>query len=167
MAMRPDKYIVQLSKDERHDLQHLVSTGKSAARMIRRAQILMKADAGWTDQDICEALEVCGQTVHDVRKQYVQEGMKKTLERKSGRPASSQVKALDGVAEAHLVALTCSEPPEGHTRWTLRLLADRMVALEYVEKVSYETVRHVLKKTNSSLGANKPGASRRGTVRHS
>jgi transposase len=165
--MRPDKYVVQLNENERHDLQRLVSTGQAPARKIRRAQILLKSDAGWTDKAICEAVEVSGQTVHDVRKGYVQEGVKKTLERKSGRPAGSQAKALDGVAEAHLIALTCSEPPQGHSRWTLRLLADRMVALEYVEAVSHETVRNALKKTNSSLGANKPGASRRGTVQRS
>jgi hypothetical protein len=83
----------------------------------------------------------------------------KTIQRTSGRTAGSQSKALDGVAEAHLVALTCSEPPDGQARWTLRLLANRMVALEYVEAVSHETVRTTLKKTNSSLGSNRHGAS--------
>jgi transposase len=127
----------------------------------------LKADAGWKDEAIVEALGVSEQTVHTVRKQCVQDGVTKTLERKSGRPASSQVKALDGVAEAHLIALACSEPPEGRSRWTLRLLADRMVTLEYVEAVSYETVRQVLKKTNSNPGANKPGVSRLGTTQRS
>ena len=169
--MHPHKYIVQLSDEERNGLQRIVSTGTSPARMIRRAQILLKSDAGWTDEAIVEALGVSEQTVHTVRKQCVQDGVKKTLERKSGRPAGSQVKALDGVAEAHLIALACSEPPEGHPCWTLRLLAGRMVALEYVEAVSHETVRNVLKKTNSSLGANTSastsGASRPSTTRRS
>lgn len=162
--MHPHKYNVQLSNEERQDLQRIVRTGKSPARKIRRAQILLKADAGWRDEAIVEALGVSEQTVHTVRKQCVQDGVTKTLERKSGRSAGSQVKALDGVAEAHLIALACSEPPEGRSRWTLRLLADRMVTLEYVEAVSYETVRQVLKKTNSNPGANKPGVSRPGTT---
>jgi transposase len=165
--MHPHKYNVQLSKTERQDLQRIVSTGKAPARKIRRAQILLKADAGWRDEAIAEALGVSEQTVHTVRKQCVQDGVTKTLERKSGRPTGSQVKALDGVAEAHLIALACSEPPEGRSRWTLRLLADRMVTLEYVEAVSYETVRQVLKKTNSNPGANKPGVSRLGTTQRS
>ncbi len=147
MGTRTSKYKVTLSDDERAELKQLVSTGESSARMIRRAHILLKSDAGWTDEAISEALEVSRQTVHDVRKQCVQEGVSKTIQRTSGRKAGG-VKALDGVAEAHLVALTCSEPPEGHRRWTLRLLADRMVALEYVSAVSHETVRRTLKKTN-------------------
>jgi len=165
--MRADKYIVRLSDEERDELKRIVSTGESAARMIRRAQILLKADAGWTDEAIGEAVGVCRQTVHDVRAQCVQDGASKTIRRRSGRPAGSQPKALDGVAEAHLVALTCSEPPEGHSRWTLRLLASRMVALEYVEAVSHETVRNVLKKTNSNPGSSKPGASRPNIMRRS
>jgi hypothetical protein len=132
--------------------------------MIRRAHILLKADAGWTDDAIGEALEVSRQTVHDVRKQCVQEGVSKTIQRTSGRTTGSVAKALDGVAEAHLVALTCSEPPAGHSRWTLRLLARRMVTLEYAEAVSHETVRNVLKKTNSSLGSSRRGAFRPSTM---
>jgi hypothetical protein len=162
--MGPDKHVVRLSNDERDELKRLVSTGESPARMIRRAQILLKADIGWTDEAISAALEVSRQTVHDVRVQCVREGMSKTIRRKSGRTAGSVPKALDGVAEAHLVALTCSEPPEGHRRWTLRLLANRMVALERVEAVSHETVRGVLKKTNSSPGLSRPGASRLSTT---
>ena len=123
-----------------------MSTGQSSARMIRRAQILLKAEAGWTDEAICEAVGVSRQTVHDVRKQSVQDGVCKTIQRTSGRTAGRVTKALDGVAEAHLVALTRSAPPEGHGRWTLRLLAERKVALEYVEAVSHQTVRTTLKK---------------------
>jgi transposase len=163
--MHPRKYIVQLSDEERKDLQRIVSIGKSPARMIRRAQILLKADAGWRDEAIVDALGMSEQTVHTVRKQCVQEGASKTIQRTSGRPAGSQVKTLDGVAEAHLIALACSEPPEGRSRWTLRLLADRMVDLEYVDAISYETVRSALKKTNSNPGASKSGASHPNTMR--
>jgi hypothetical protein len=144
--MRPDKHIVKLSDTERDELKRIVSTGDASARMIRRAHILLKADAGWRDDAISTAMEVSRQTVHDVRKQCVQEGVSKTIQRTSGRTAGSQSKALDGVAEAHLVALTCSEPPEGYERWSMRLLANRMVVLEYVEAISHETVRGALKK---------------------
>ncbi len=165
--MRPDKHIVRLSDNERNELKQIVSTGESSARMIRRAHILLKAEAGWTDEAICAALEVSRQTVHDVRKQCVQDGVSQTIRRTSGRTAGSQAKALDGVAEAHLVALMCSAPPEGHCRWTLRLLANRMVSLEYVEAVSHETVRSVLKKTNSNPGSSRRGASRPSTMQRS
>jgi transposase len=163
--MRPNKHVVRLSDTERNELKQIVSTGESSARMIRRAHILLKSDAGWTDEAICAALEVSRQTVYDVRKQGVQDGVSQTVQRTSGRKAGSQSKALDGVAEAHLVALTCSAPPEGHGRWTLRLLATRMVALEYVEAVSHETVRSVLKKTNLNPGASRHGASLPSTMR--
>lgn len=150
--MRPDKHVVKLSDSERNELKQLVSTGQTSARMIRRAHILLKADAGWTDEAICEAVAVSRQTVYDVRQQCVHEGVSQTIRRTSGRKVGGVAKTLDGVAEAHLVALTCSEPPQGHGRWTLRLLATRMVALEYVEAVSHETVRHMLKKTNLNPG---------------
>ena len=162
--MRPDKHRVRLSERERHELKEIVSKGEASARKIRRAHILLKADAGWTDEAISVAMEVSRQTVYEVRKQCVQDGMSKTIQRTSGRIAGSQSKTLDGVAEAHLVALTCSEPPEGQDRWTLRLLAHRMVTLTHVEAVSYETVRRVLKKTNLSLGVNRPGASHLDTM---
>lgn len=162
-----NKYQVQLSDEERQQLKDVVRNGKSAARMIRRAQIVLKSAAGWTDEAISEALEVSVQTVHNVRKQCVEEGVDKTIHRKPGRTAGSQSKALDGVAEAHLVALTCSEPPEGQARWTLRLLANQMVTLEYVEAVSHETVRTTLKKTNLSLGSNRHGASHPSKTRRS
>ena len=156
-----------MSTDERRELTQMVSTGQSSARLIRRAQILLKCDAGWTDEAISAALEVSPQTVHTVRKQCVQEGVDKTIHRRPGRTAGSVTKALDGVAEAHLVALTCSEPLEGHERWTLRLLAARMMALEHVAAVSHETVRTTLKKTNSSLGSSRRGASHPSTMRRS
>lgn len=146
------KIEVHLSDDERQEMSRLVSRGNHPARMIRRAQILLRSDDGWTDEVIGTALGVSRQTVHEVRKQAVTEGVDACLQRRSGRRPGQQAKALDGVAEAHLVALTCSEPPAGHERWTLRLLAERMVQLEYVTAVSHETVRQALKKMNSNPG---------------
>ncbi len=146
------KFAIHLSDDERQELTRIVRSGNHPARMIRRAQILLKSSAGWTDEAIGTAFGVSRQTVHTVRQQAVSDGVVACLNRKAGRKAGQVAKALDGVAEAHLVALTCSEPPAGHERWTLRLLAERLVQLEYVTAVSHETVRQVLKKTNSNRG---------------
>ena len=149
------KYIVTLTSDERRMLQDLISRGKAAARKLIHARILLKADQsengpGWNDATIAEGLEVGRATVERVRKAFVEESLESALEpRKSRREYHGR---LDGDAEAHLIALACSQAPEGHSRWTLRLLADHMVALEYVDQVSYQTVRRVLKKTNLSLG---------------
>lgn len=154
------KIEIHLSDDEQQELTRIVSSGNHPARLIRRAQILLRSSDGWTDEAIGAALGASRQTVHTVRKQAVTEGVDPTLNRKAGRKAGQVAKALDGVAEAHLVALTCSEPPAGHERWTLRLLAERMVQLEYVTAVSHETVRQGLKKTNSNRGASKCGVSR-------
>ena len=162
-----NKYDVHLSDDERTELTKLVSSGNQSARMIRRAQILLRRADGWSAQAISAALGVSRQTIHEVCKQAVQEGVNHTLHRTAGRKVGQVPKALDGVAEAHLVALTCSEPPTGHERWSLRLLAERMVALEYVTTVSHETVRQVLKKTNSSLGSSTCGVSRPNRTRRS
>lgn len=158
------KYRVHLSEAERQELKQVVSQGQSPARMIRRAQILLKSDAGETDEAISEAVMVSSQTVYTVRKQCVQEGMNASLHRTPGRKAGQVPKSLDGVAEAHLVALTCGEPPEGYERWSMRLLANRMVVLEHVEAVSHETVRVALKKMNLSRGASRCGASRPSTM---
>lgn len=144
-----EKYKVSLTSEERRELERLVSTGSAAARKIRRAQILLLSADGWSDPAIAEALKVSRQSVHVVRKQAATQGAEATLTRKPGPPPTQR---LDGVGEAHLIALTCSEPPEGHERWTLRLLANRMVALAYIPAVSHETIRQTLKKTNLSLG---------------
>ena len=146
------KITVHLSDDERQELERLVSSGSRSVRLVRRAQILLRSADGLTDEAIRAALGVSLQTIHDVRQQAAMEGVNACLNRRAGRKAGQVAKALDGVAEAHLVGLTCSEPPEGRERWTLRLLAERMVSLEYVTAVSHETVRQVLKKTNSSPG---------------
>lgn len=146
---------VQLTLAERSRLQTLVSTGSASAHTITHARILLKADEGpdgpaWTDAMIHTALDVGAATVARVRQTAVQEGLDAALQRKA--PRRQYDRALDGVGEAHLIALACSAPPEGAGRWTLRLLADRMVALEYVDAISHETVRQTLKKTNSRLG---------------
>jgi len=146
------KYIVHLSGKERKSLRSLVSSGKGSARMFTRARILLKADVGeggpgWPDEKISEALDVTVQTIERVRKQLVEEGLDAVLSRRKYIQKVSR-KKLDGDAEAHLIALTCSETPKGYTRWSLRLLADRMVELGYIESISHEAVRRVLKKTN-------------------
>ncbi len=146
---------VQLTLAERTRLQTLVSTGSATAHAITHARILLKADEGpdgsaWTDAMIHVALDVGMATVARVRQMAVQEGVDAALQRKA--PRRQYDRALDGVGEAHLIALACSTPPDGAGRWTLRLLADRMVALEYVDAISHETVRQTLKKTNSSRG---------------
>ena len=149
------KYKVTLTEVERRSLQEVLSRGKAAARKLMHARILLKADASpggpaWSDEQIAEGLEVGRATVERVRKKLVEEGLQAALERH--KPRRQYERVLDGDGEAHLVALACSQAPEGRSRWTLRLLADRMVRLEYVDKVSKDTVSRVLKKTNLSLG---------------
>jgi transposase len=136
-------YQVKLSEEERKELHRLVSRGSAPARMMRRAQILLKSEAGWSERAIAEAFGVSRQTVHVVRKSCVTLGVQQSLSRKPGRKVE---KVLDGVGEAHLIALTCSEPPAGQERWTLRLLAHRLVSLGHVPAISHETVRQTLKK---------------------
>ena len=149
------KYIVELTKAECKTLRELISSGKAAARKLARARILLKTDSSprapnWSDVKISEALDVGRATVERLRKQFVEEGFEAALaQRKSQR---NYQRKLDGDAEAHLIALACSKAPEGYSRWTLRLLAESMVTLEYIDQVSHETVRSVLKKTNLSLG---------------
>jgi len=146
------KYQVTLTEDERKSLEQLISRGKGAARKLLHARILLKADepVGWTDEAISEALEVSLSTIGRVRERFVEEGVSAALERKA--PNRVYQRRLDGTQEAHLVALVCSPPPEDRGRWTLKLLAEKMVELEYVESVAPETVRQTLKKMNLSPG---------------
>jgi transposase len=153
MLGRMNKYPIHLSDDERQELTRITRSGKRPAGQIRRAHILLKTADGWTAEAIGAALGVSQQTVFNVRRQAATDGIDKTLHRTGGRKAGQVVKSLDGVAEAHLIALTCSEPPAGRERWTLRLLAEQMVSLDYVTAVSHETVRQVLKKRNQALAA--------------
>jgi len=148
-------YIVTLTREERATLRELISSGKTAARKIIHARILLKADSskggsGWSDSAISKALDVGTATVERVRKRFVEESLEAALGRR--KPRREYKRKLDGDGEAHLIALACSESPQGSARWTLRLLANRMVALGYIDKLSYQTVRRTLKKTNLSLG---------------
>jgi transposase len=144
------KYKVSLTAEEREELHKMVRTGKRAAHKLSRARILLKADEGWLDEDITSALDVSVRTVERVRQQFVEEGLEAALARRKSQRVYERL--LDGEREAQLMALTCSEPPQGQKRWTMQLLADKLVALGYVESVSDETVRQTLKKTNSSRG---------------
>ena len=149
-------YGVRLDPEAREQLLALVHTGRAAAVKLLHARILLKADEGpdgpaWTDAMISSALDVSMSTVARVRQTAVQQGLDAALQRKL--PKRLYPRALDGAGEAHLVALACSTPPEGAGRWSLRLLAETMVELDYVETISHETVRQTLKKTNSSPGA--------------
>ncbi len=149
------KYPVELTEAERYQLKQLLSSGTISARKARRAQILLKSDSSqggpnWSYQAICAAFDVSEPTISDVRRAYVAGGWEAAINRK--KPERVYEHRLDGEAEAHLVALVCGEPPEGHARWTLRLLKERMIKLSYVDNVSRETIRTTLKKMNLSLG---------------
>jgi transposase len=150
------RYCVTLTADERKELSDLISVGKAAARKLTHARILLKADAAdggpaWTDERIAEALDAGTSTIERVRRRFVEQGLEAALGRKKqDRP--SRLPKLDGAAEARLIAAACSQPPAGRSCWTMQLLADRMVVLGVAESLSDETVRRVLKKTNSSLG---------------
>ena len=141
------KYIVDLTQQECHRLEQLMRSGKHSARRIRYAQALLKAHAGWTDQKISEALDISIRTIQRIRQRFVEEGMDVALGARSRKPRP-YARKLDGEKEARLIALACSEPPEGRARWTLRMLAEKMVQLCYLDSVSHETVRQALKKTN-------------------
>jgi len=147
-------YVVTLTTAERDSLKRLLAAGTASARKLTHARILLKADQGpegpgWGDQAIADAVEVSQPTISRVRKHYVEHGLEAALNRRP--PTREYVRKLDGVQEAHLIALACAKPPTGQARWSLRLLADKLVELEIVEDtVSYQTVRRILKKTRSS-----------------
>jgi len=145
------KYPVTLTSDERDQLYDLIAAGTAPARRLTHARILLKADQSpgapaWTDEAIAEAVEISQPTVARIRRQYVEQGLDAALNRRV--PRRVYERKLDGEQEARLVALACSEPPTGQARWSLRLLADKLVELEVTESVSFQTVRRVLKKTN-------------------
>jgi hypothetical protein len=149
------RHTVRLSEEERARLHTLIGQGVAPARALTHARILLKANQGeagpgWTDAAIGAALEVNPATVARVRMRYAAEGLEAAVYRKA--PEREYRRRLDGEQEARLLALACGAPPEGRQRWTLRLLAERLVALEVVESVSYETVRQVLKQAGSSRG---------------
>ncbi len=153
MAVKQFKVI--LDQDQRDYLIDLISSGIESARKLTRARILLKADESefgpaYADEQICEAVEVSVPTIERTRKTFVLEGLTAALAPK--KPSKPPNPKFDGEKEAHLIALVCSDPPEGHARWTLRLLADKMVELEHFTSISHEAIRQVLKKTNSNLG---------------
>lgn len=152
--MSQKKYIVRLGTTEREELQKLINKRSSRSQQVRRAYVILAADAdgthGWTDEQLSTSYGMPIRTVERLRQRVVEEGLQRTIEGKKPEPRSSRM--IDGEVEAHLVALRCSPAPEGYSRWSLRLLADKMVELQYVNHISHEAVRQVLKKTRSSRG---------------
>ena len=151
-------YRVNLTEEEREHLLGINRRGKSSGRKVKRSLILCKADEGVTDQQAAKAVMVGPATVGRARQRFVEGGLERAL---NDLPRPGQRRKLDGRQEARLVAVACSAPPEGHARWTFRLLADEAVKLELTDSISRETVRQVLKKTNSSRGGRRSGASPR------
>lgn len=148
-----EKYIVRLTTEERQQLEEITRKGTTQAYRIRHANILLKADVEkdrWSDDQIAEAYGCHQGTVGNVRKRFVLEGLEAALERKP-QSAPSRQRTFDGRTEAQLIALSLSSPPEGHSGWSLRLLADKLVELEIVDEVSHETIRSTLKKMKSNL----------------
>ena len=161
--MRKKQYLVKLKPEECQRLKEVITKGKSPAYQIRHANILLLADveaSNWEDEAIAQALSVNLNTVGRIRRLFAQQGLKVALERKK-QDYPSRAPKFDGAAEAHLIAVACSQPPEGRSRWTLKLLADRVVELEIVDSVVPETVRQTLKKTNLSHTSGRCGSSHR------
>jgi transposase len=149
--MPKKKYIVDLTDSERTELEQLTKKGKIAAYKMNHARILLLADinqqeGGWTDLKISEALNLGQATIERVRQRFVESGIESALSRK--KQPNRRVKILDGEKEAYLISIACSETPMGKAKWTLQMLADKMIELQYVENISRETIRKTLKKTN-------------------
>lgn len=153
-------YKVTLTQEERNELHELSHNGKRAARLILNALILLAVDRGkyqtqkQSERDIANTLHISPTSINNLKQRFVEEGLEAALGRK---PMPSRGKKYDGDFEAHLTALACSKAPEGHARWSLRLLADRVIELQYTDKISHETIRQILKKTNLNLGKRKNG----------
>jgi len=162
------KYKVTLTQDERDQLEEITRKGSHRSQKVLNALILLNCDRGscqdhsTRNEDVASVLKVSMRKIDRLKKRFVQDGLQMALDGRKGERAYA--KKADGDFEAHLVALSCSKPPEGFCRWSLRLLADQVVKLEYIESVSYETVRRVLKKTRSSLGKGKDGSFRPNTT---
>jgi transposase len=149
------RYKVTLTKIERDELSVLLTKGKHSSQLYRNACILLNCDCGefgspMFNEQIAQFLQINVKSVERLKQRFVHEGFESCLERKSATKADR--KKVDGDMEAHLIALSCSKAPDGYARWSLRLLADKMIELEYAEEISHETVRQILKKTSSSLG---------------
>jgi transposase len=150
------KNSIELSQEQRQGLEHLVSTGKASARKIKHAEVLLKIDssehgANWSDDQVKAAFGVGETTIWRIRRRFRDQGLEDALNRRR-QPERPEKRKLDGEQEAHLIALTCSPAPDGYQRWTMRLLADKLVELGYVEQIDHKTVWVALKKTNSSRG---------------
>jgi transposase len=139
------RFVVDLQNEERQAVQRIIRSGKHSARKIRWAHALLKADEGWSDEKIADALSISLPTVQRIRQRFVEDGLDAALGGRGHAPRP-YLQRMDGEQEARLIALACGSPPEGRSRWTLRLLAEKVVALDVVERVSYQTVRRVLKK---------------------
>jgi len=155
------KYTVKLTQDERNELTKIVSKGRHKSQKIINALILLGCDTGKfqkkrsTNEEISRVLKTGMRKIDRVKKRFIEEGMDITINGKKGNRVYSKI--VDGDLEAHIVALSCSDPPEGFSKWSLRLLADKAVELEYIDKISHETIRQVLKKTKLNLGVEKGG----------
>lgn len=163
------KVVIQLTDEQRKTLRALVRTGTHSAHTRTRAHILLRADAdgpdAWPDERIAEALGLCRMTISRVRQQFAAEGLDATLHKK--KASGRQYRKLDGQQEAQLIALACSPAPDGRARWTMKLLADKLVEMEIVEGIDPATVWRTLKKTTSSRGSNNSGSSRPKPTRRS
>jgi len=149
------RYTIKLTKSEVEELRGIINKGSHTSQTFRTAYVLLNCDEGKycekvTNEQLAKVLKIGMRTIDRIKKKFVEEGLEATLER---RPTTRiYERKVDGEVEAKLVTLCCSDPPKGYAKWSLRLLADRMVELKYVESISYVTVREVLKKTNLSLG---------------
>ena len=150
-----EKYGVRLTAEQRDQLEHMVRAGKSTARVVTRACILLKTDQGWPAPQVAQALDVVDGTVYRIKRRFAEDGVDGVLK---DRPQAHRRRKLDDRGEAHLIALACSPAPEGHDHWTLRLLAGKVVELGLAPSLSHETVRLHLKKTSSSPGRSGSGA---------
>ncbi len=164
--MVQEKYAVRLSSEDQEQLERLIRSGQRSARVINRVRILLKTDAGWSVSQVAAALDTSTRTVFRTKRRYAEEGLEGVLH---DHPQANRYRKLDDRGEAHpvsstgqaLIALACSDAPEGHEHWTLRLLAGKVVELGLAPSLSYETVRLRLKKTPSSPGGSSNGASRK------
>ena len=154
--MVQEKYTVRLSVEDRDQLRGLIHSGRHSARVINRARILLKTDEGWSASQVAVALDTSPRTVFRTKRRYSEEGLDGVLH---DHPQANRYRKLDDRGEAHLIALACSDAPEGHDHWTLRLLAGKVVELGVVASLSHETVRLRLKKTPCSPGESSSGAS--------
>ena len=156
--MARDKYAVGLTLEQREELRHLIRVGKNTARVTARARILLRSDDGWPAPQVAEGLDVALSTVYRVKQRFSEDGLAGVLK---DRPQANRPRKLDDRGEANLIALACSPPPAGHDHWTLRLLAGKVVELGLAASMSHEGVRKPLKKTPSSRGRSRSGASPR------